>query len=520
MIKKIENFFLSKYDQYSFVRQRLAKALLIFSFVLLLILISLFIIVPIFIPTNIKSAYGSLIAISFVFLITLVLLKKGYYYFAANFMTSAIIIVLIASLYKRTIEAPHAVYSTNLYFLMACIVLATLFCTRKWVISFSILIIINNIALFVLIKDKLTPQLLNESARPGMIYSILSIILATVLTQLIAQIFLSGMKKLKEEVQKNEDQNTIIKSLLNSAKGTSNQLSTLSNTLESASNTFSITTQSQAASVEEVTSSIEEISAGMDSMASSSEEQNGDLENLIAKMNELSTIIKDVGEISRNSLSLTIKTSGDATTGENSLKKMNNSLSKIVDSSKDISNIIGIINDISDKINLLSLNAAIEAARAGDAGKGFAVVADEISKLADQTASSIKEIDQFINANNDEINSGMADVVEVIETISTIIDNINAISDMMNKNAEHVEKQVDVNNNVNQQAERVKEQSHDINTSIFEQKLAIIEIVNSISDISEKNQITASESEKITDDISNLTNTMNQLDLILNTMSD
>ena len=81
---------------------------------------------------------------------------------------------------------------------------------------------------------------------------------------------------------------------------------------------------------------------------------------------------------------------------------MNVSITNITESSQQVTDIISIIDDISDKINLLSLNAAIEAARAGEAGRGFAVVADEISKLADQTAASINDIDSLIRKNNNE----------------------------------------------------------------------------------------------------------------------
>ena len=91
-------------------------------------------------------------------------------------------------------------------------------------------------------------------------------------------------------------------------------------------------------------------------------------------------------------------------------------------SSREMMGIVDIINDISEKINLLSLNAAIEAARAGDAGRGFAVVADEISKLADQTAISIKEIDRLIKVNNDEITAGGDNIDSAIDTISACSD--------------------------------------------------------------------------------------------------
>ncbi len=99
------------------------------------------------------------------------------------------------------------------------------------------------------------------------------------------------------------------------------------------------------------------------------------------------------------------------------LHEVEKTVTGITAQSDRISETIKIITDIADKINLLSLNASIEAARAGDAGKGFAVVADEIGKLAFQTQESIQEIHQVLSFNSQQTSDG----VSVIQTTATMV---------------------------------------------------------------------------------------------------
>ncbi len=276
------------------------------------------------------------------------------------------------------------------------------------------------------------------------------------------------------------------------------QLATSSEELSAAAVTFSDNAQSQASASEEVTATIEEMSAGMDGVAASASQQAVKLNDLIQIRNELSQKVQMMQERVSNAMKLSDNIASQARTGENSLAEMNGSIQKIGASSGEVSNIVKIINDISEQINLLSLNAAIEAARAGELGRGFAVVADEISKLADQTAQSIKDIDRLIKINDGEIKSGLLSVKKSVDVLGGIIHGVTEISSMMLLINEAMAAQGDVNMRANQEMQVIKTRSDEIKNSSGEQKIATEEIVRSISDITNLTQTTASGAEEMT----------------------
>jgi len=260
---------------------------------------------------------------------------------------------------------------------------------------------------------------------------------------------------------------------------------------------FAENAQNQAASTEEISGTLEEVSAGIENIADNSAGQSERLEALRKMMEELSAGMVRIRAKLEEYLDISGSITSSGKTGEESLGKMRENMAAINERSKEMIAVTGIINDISDRINLLSLNAAIEAARAGDAGRGFAVVADEISKLADQTSSSIGEIDRFIRKNNEEIEGGMDGIRRTIAVLEGILTGVRAIGDGMGELGAVMRDQFELNEEVNRSTEEVGKRSEEIRSATDEQRIATGEIVKSVTSVNLLTQSYASGAEQM-----------------------
>lgn len=278
---------------------------------------------------------------------------------------------------------------------------------------------------------------------------------------------------------------TKIRNVIDEVKTQSSNLATSTNEMTPILNNFSESSQEQASSTEEITATIEEVSAGMDQIARNARYQFDIISTLSERMNSLSEIIHEMEQKIKDTTGLAGDISSKAKSGEASIQSMNESMARINNSSDQMKNIINIISDISKQTNLLSLNASIEAARAGDAGRGFAVVADEIAKLAVLTSQSIKNIDALIRSNSEEISQGYSSIQGTVSMIKMIMEGINSINSMMIKLAESMTVQMKINEEVNSEATKVKEKSNEIKIATEEQKVAIEAISHSVMTIND-----------------------------------
>ena len=499
----LKRFFLARYHDAPFLIQRKAQTLMYYTLTIGMLMFVLSGVFALILPEIQLQANAVIFTVAGAAVITLILLRKGRYHAAANLITAVASIAVTAGLFAKVNRDAYAGYTTFIYFMIALIVQAMLFCEKKWIFSFTALFFISDITFFFLVKDRLDPISL-KAAKVGMVDSSFVIIFTFVLSYLVLRITEQAMVKSDEERKRSDESYGKIGSLLGSVRETSQRLASSVEELSSTSNSFSEYSQNQAASAEEIMATIEEVSAGVDQIAIRAGEQFQSLTALVTKMNDLSKTIESMGTDISEAVTLTGNIAANAKEGDRSLGAMSGSMQKIGDSSREMTGIVEIINGISEQINLLALNATIEAARAGEAGRGFAVVADEISKLADRTADSLKEIDRLIKGNNSEIGSGLRNVDETVGVIRSIIEGVNTISSMMESLTAQMMEQQNINRDVNVEATKVKQRSDEIKNSTEEQKTAVTEIVRSVASVNELTQSYAVGAERLSKSAKNV----------------
>jgi methyl-accepting chemotaxis protein len=197
------------------------------------------------------------------------------------------------------------------------------------------------------------------------------------------------------------------------------------------SEVFKDTAQLDAAATElsttaqQVAASSEMTSESSSAMAAAVEEMTVSVTHISQNAQETSEITQNAGKLSQQGSDVIRRTVDEMHTVAESVKKSSETISELGQQSEKISGIVQVIKDVADQTNLLALNAAIEAARAGEQGRGFAVVADEVRKLAERTTSATGEIGTMIAAIQSSSQSAvgaMSSAAKRVETGVTLAD--------------------------------------------------------------------------------------------------
>ncbi|MGO8501710.1 methyl-accepting chemotaxis protein [Rhizobium leguminosarum] len=179
-----------------------------------------------------------------------------------------------------------------------------------------------------------------------------------------------------------------------------------------------------------------EIRSSADQLSQRTEQQSASVEETAAALEEITTTVRDAAKRAEEASQLVARTRLGAEKSGEVVRKAVSAMQQIEKSSGEISNIIGVIDDIAFQTNLLALNAGVEAARAGDAGKGFAVVAQEVRELAQRSAKAAKEIKALISTSGSHVQTGVSLVGETGKALDSIVQEVQEINQHVHAIAE------------------------------------------------------------------------------------
>ncbi|MDA0110183.1 methyl-accepting chemotaxis protein [Vibrio mediterranei] len=243
--------------------------------------------------------------------------------------------------------------------------------------------------------------------------------------------------------------------------------------------------KTQVVTSQELATLTEVMTLSMSETKESSQEEFNEIDQLATAMSEMTSTVQTVADHAQNASQLTEQASGQASTGQRFVQGTVTKMSELSDDIaasaqavnqveervESIGSVVGTIQGISEQTNLLALNAAIEAARAGEAGRGFAVVADEVRNLAQRTQQATVEIQEMISQLQSSANSAVelmeksvveaADGVELVTNagveLDGIVNQVNQINDMNFQIATAAGQQSSVAEEMNQNLTNVRE---------------------------------------------------------------
>ncbi len=328
---------------------------------------------------------------------------------------------------------------------------------------------------------------------------------------------------LNSEVEQNEkiarEKADYLQGVVDTVEEISDELQIVSKELSEITGKFSSVSSEQAATSEEMSATFEELTSSNENIMNSMSNQQTEGKKTSELANTLKYSQKDI-KIASESVIENIGVISESTGAtEVTLNGMLEKMKIIHEGGSSINEFIVVINDITDRINLLSLNAAIEAARAGEHGRGFAVVADEIGKLATATSDNSKEIAGKISAIINDINEGLELVKNTKSAIDVTFKMVNSITEKIGNVSDLMTRQGNAIQEVVQQATLMDDLSREITIASKEQNTSMSQTMSTIERLSEMAQDITVSNQKIIDLTVQIREKAATLDAIVKTKS-
>ncbi len=407
-MSKIIKFFSPKVEMNLFEKQK-TTAFIILG-VIGTLMVTIIVISSLLNPTkNFIVTLISSLAIGIFIPLNLFILKKSGIKTAGNIFSIGLVVIQLLSLniLKEDISALFKFFQ-GFYTILGILAVGILFASKRVIILNTVLIIISTSRVYLFAISQMPED--KEILKTAFINHTATLVILGLVSYFAILFAEKAINSANEDAKIKEKQNNQLKSVFDLVKTTSDKLKNFSGEISQKANILSENSSEQAANVEEISATIEEIT-------SSIIENTDDTQKTAETVNKTTDFAKKSEAVISNSLSAV----------------------------KNISKKIGIIQDITFQTNILSLNAAIEAAKAGTAGKGFSVVAQEIKNLANKSSLGAAEIINLVDSSITESKHAN----DYIKNITTDIEKINIhIGNLANSSIEQRNSIEQINNSV------------------------------------------------------------------------
>jgi len=308
-----------------------------------------------------------------------------------------------------------------------------------------------------------------------------------------------------------------LRETVNSVQQNAAQVASSSEQISASAQKLSDGAQSQASTLEETSASMEQLTASVDQISQHAQSQSSAMERGAGSMATVQSSIEAVAGSLTEISDLTQKSVENALQGAKAVDSVVSGITRIAQSSEKIGGIVDVISDIADQTNLLALNAAIEAARAGEHGRGFAVVAEEVSKLADRSASSTKEIGALIKESVKNVTEGVKIAMGSQFAMEQIRAASQRVNEMIAELAGAVGQQVTAVKELSASLASVSEMSHNISAATEEQTSTARQVSKAMEDVNELAQSAAASAEEMSAATVELTTMAQELHKVVGT---